>query len=76
MDGQTEMVNLMIGTYLRVFARHEPDKEDSLLLLGEFAYNASMHIAIGKTPFELDLGYTPKVPVDLALRIRAQPTAS
>jgi hypothetical protein len=75
-DGQTEKVNHIIGTYLRAFARHEPDKWDSLLPLGEFAYNPSMHVATGKTPFKSDIGYTPKVAVDLAQRVIAHLTAA
>ena len=67
-DGQTEKVNNVIGVYLRAFSRHNPNNWDSLLPLGEFAYNASLHASTGKTPFELDLGYTPRLPIDLTIR--------
>jgi hypothetical protein len=66
-DGQTEKVNHVIGSYLRAFARHKPDNWDELLPMGEYAYNASVHSSTGKTPFELDLGYTPKIPIDIAI---------
>ena len=66
-DGQTEKVNGVIGTYLRAFARHQPDDWDLVLPLGEFAYNSSQHSSTHQTPFALDLGYTPKIPMDLAI---------
>ena len=71
-DGQTEKVNHVVGTYLRAFSRHDPDNWDDVLPLGEFAYNASVHAATGKTPFELDLGYTPRMPIDRAVRMVVQ----
>ena len=67
-DGQTEKVNHVIGNYLRAFSRHEPDNWDDLLPLGEFSYNSSVHASTGKTPFELDLGYTPRMPIDVKIR--------
>ena len=67
-EGQTEKANHIISTYLRAFARHRPDTWDELLPLGEFAYNASTHASTGKTPFELDLGYTPRMPIDRDIR--------
>ena len=67
-DGQTEKVNHVIGTYLRAFSRHDPDRWDEILPLGEFAYNSSVHAATGSSPFELDLGYTPRMPVDVVVR--------
>ena len=67
-DGQTEKVNHAIATYLRAFTRHCPDNWDDLLPLGEFAYNSSVHASTGKTPFELDLGYIPRIPIDVSIR--------
>lgn len=67
-DGQTEKVNHVIGTYLRAFSRQNPDEWDDLLPLGEFAYNSSVHISTGKSPFELDLGYIPRLPIDITIR--------
>jgi hypothetical protein len=67
-DGQTEKVNHVIGTYLRAFTRHCPNNWNELLPLGEFAYNSSVHASMGKTPFELDLGYNPRVPIDVSIR--------
>jgi hypothetical protein len=67
-DGQTEKVNHVISTYLRAFARHNQDSWHKLLPMGEFAYNSSVHASTGKTPFELDLGYIPRLPIDIAIR--------
>jgi hypothetical protein len=35
--------------------------------MGEFAYNSSVHVSIGKTLFKLDLGYIPRMPIDIAI---------
>jgi len=67
-DGQTEKVNHVIGTYLRAFSRHDPNRWDDMLPMGEFAYNSSTHAATGNSPFELDLGYLPRMPVDVVVR--------
>jgi nucleoside-diphosphate-sugar epimerase len=67
-DGQTDQVNHIISTYLRAFSRHNPDSWHDLLPIVEFAYNSSVHASTRKIPFELDLGYTPTVPIDTAVR--------
>jgi hypothetical protein len=67
-DGQTEKANHVIGTYLRAFSRHNSDNWDDKLPMGEYAYNASVHVATGKTPFELDMGYNPRMPIDISVR--------
>ena len=36
-----------------------------LLPLVEFTYNAAKHKAIGMVPFEADIGYIPRLPLDL-----------
>jgi len=36
-----------------------------LLPLAEFTYNAAKHNAIGRAPFEADIGYVPRLPLDL-----------
>jgi len=39
-----------------------------VLALGKFSYNATRDSSTGASPFELDLGYTPSLPVDLISR--------
>jgi hypothetical protein len=68
-DRQTEKVDHVISTYLRAFPRHNPNSWHKLLPMGEYAYNSSVHASTGKTPFELDLGYTPRLPIDIAICI-------
>jgi hypothetical protein len=68
-DRQTEKLNHIISTYLRAFARHNPDGWHELLLIGEFAYNSSVHASTGKTPFKLDLEHTPRLPINIAIYI-------
>ena len=36
-----------------------------MLVLAEFTYNAAKHKAIGMLPFEADIGYIPRLPLDL-----------
>jgi formate-dependent nitrite reductase membrane component NrfD len=64
-DRQTKKINHIIGIYLMAFTFHVPDKWDSLLPLGEFTYNSSIHVSTGKMLFELDLGYTPWLLINL-----------
>jgi hypothetical protein len=63
-DGQTEAINKIIGTYLRLYINQKMDNWLELLPLAEFAYNASTHSATKFSPFELDIGYIPPVPLD------------
>jgi hypothetical protein len=64
-DGQAEKANSIVGTYLRAFAADHPDRWPSLLSLAEYAYNAAKHKSTKLTPFEADLGYTPRLPIDV-----------
>ena len=67
-DGQAEKANAIISRYLRAFATKYGLEWDQVLALGEFSYNATRHSSTGVSPFELDLGYTPSLPVDLISR--------
>ena len=42
-----------------------PEQWSLLLPLAEFTYNVAKHKAIGMSPFEADIGYLPRLPVDL-----------
>ena len=67
-DGQTEKLNDIVQTYLRAYTREKPEDWDRWLALAEFAYNSSVHVSTGKSPFELDLGYIPRMPIDASLQ--------
>jgi hypothetical protein len=68
-DGQSEKANDIIGTWLRAFARESEQAEwDRLLPIAEFAYNSTPQASTRKTPFELDLGYRPRWPMELMIQ--------
>lgn len=68
-DGQSEKANDIVGTWLRAFARESEQTEwDRMLPIAEFAYNSTSQASTGKTPFELDLGYHPRWPLDLMIQ--------
>lgn len=58
-------MNRMIESFLRCYCSHRQTDWDLLLTSAEFAYNSSHVETMGCTPFELDLGWTPKSPIEL-----------
>ena len=64
-DGQTEVTNRSLGNLLRCLIQENTDTWDELLPLAEFAYNASQHRATGYSPFQVNTGRVPNLPVDL-----------
>jgi hypothetical protein len=71
-DGLAEKANEIVERYLRTFAAGNERKWDELLPLAEFSYNSHVHKAHGMTPFEADLGYNPRMPMDI-LAVTGQP---
>jgi hypothetical protein len=66
-DGQTERLNQEVKKYLRNYTHsHKPDW-DEFLGLCEFALNSRYNRSIGMTPFQADIGYNPRLPVDVDL---------
>lgn len=59
-DGQSERVNQCLEGYLRCFAHACPTKWIQWLSLAEFWYNTSPHSALGKSPFEVLYGTSPR----------------
>ncbi|KAD3642212.1 hypothetical protein E3N88_31436 [Mikania micrantha] len=51
-DGQTEVVNRTLESYLRCFTCDEPTQWSKYLYLAEFWYNTSHHSAIDMKPFQ------------------------
>ena len=59
MDGQTEVVNKGLETYLRCIAGDQLRTWFRCLSLVEWWYNSTYHSAIQLTPFEALYGYEP-----------------
>jgi len=66
-DGQAEKANSTLETFLKAYIAQLPRPEQwvQLLPLAEFTYNAAKHKAIGMAPFEADIGYISRLPLDL-----------
>ena len=64
-DGQTEVTNRSLGNLLRCLIQENTDAWDELLPRAEFANNASQHRATGYSPFQVNTGRVPNLPVDL-----------
>ena len=72
-DGQAEKANSIVERYLRSFVQTCPQEWDRLLALAEFSYNAHRHKSTGLAPFEADLGYIPRLPMDIIAETRPLP---
>lgn len=63
-DGQTERQNSTMEQYLRAFVCWEQDDWVSWLPVAEFAYNNARNSTTGISPFEANLGYSPRMSWD------------
>lgn len=63
-DGATEVMNRMVGNYLRCYCTFHQRNWDRLLSSAEFAYNSAEIESLRTSPFELDLGWSPKSPLE------------
>jgi len=66
-DGQAEKANATLETFLKAYIAQLPSPThwSRLLPLAEFTYNAAKHKAVGMSPFEADIRYIPRLPLDL-----------
>ncbi|GAU16304.1 hypothetical protein TSUD_299360 [Trifolium subterraneum] len=60
-DGQTEVVNRCLETYLRCFISDQLGTWSNWLSWSEYWFNTSYHTTTGKTPYEIVYGRTPPV---------------
>ncbi|GIL42527.1 hypothetical protein Vafri_486 [Volvox africanus] len=62
-DGQTEHMNRTLGDMLRNFAGSTPLVWDTFLTAAEFALNNAVNRLTGQSPFFLNYGFHPALPV-------------
>jgi hypothetical protein len=72
-DGHTERVNRVLEDMLRHFVDPTQSNWDTLLPLIEFAIKDSFHESVRSTPFVLNNGKRPRLPMDLVLRGEGSP---
>ncbi|KAJ9558566.1 LOW QUALITY PROTEIN: hypothetical protein OSB04_013180 [Centaurea solstitialis] len=58
-DGQTEVINRCLETYLRCFAIDQPCLWARWIPWAEFWYNSTFHGSMGRSPFEIVYGHKP-----------------
>ncbi|WVZ58022.1 LOW QUALITY PROTEIN: hypothetical protein U9M48_008336 [Paspalum notatum var. saurae] len=59
-DGQTERVNRSVETFLRCFGHACPVRWSDWISQAEYWYNTNYHSALGKFPFEVLYGQSPR----------------
>ena len=60
-DGQSEVVNRCLETYLRCVTGDQPKSWSGWLSLAEWWYNSNYHSSLHVTPFEALYGYKPPI---------------
>lgn len=64
-DRSSEIYILMLGNYLMCYFGHHPRDWDTLMRSAEFEYNSRTLESLGSSSFELDLGWLPRLPLDM-----------
>jgi len=71
-DGQTERTNRQLEQVLRHYVNAQHTNWDELLAIAEFSINSHVSAATGFTPFFLDTGMHPRIPLSLAAQSLGQ----
>jgi len=66
-DEQTEVVNKTLSQLLRAIIQKNLKSWEKCLPFIEFAYNRTVHLTTGFSPFEIIYGFNPLTPIDLIL---------
>lgn len=78
-DGQTERQNRTLEEMLRAYVSYEQDDWDEHLAAAELAHNCAEHASTGFSPYYLNHGHHPQLPIDEAVRainVSNNPTAA
>lgn len=59
-DGQTERLNQCLESFLRCSVSECPKQRSKWLSVAEFWYNTNYHSALGRSPFEVLFGHSPR----------------
>jgi len=59
-DGQTERLNQSLEAFLRCTVHSCPKQWSKWISVAEFWYNTTTHTTLGKSPFEVLYGYSPR----------------
>jgi Chromo (CHRromatin Organisation MOdifier) domain len=62
-DGQSERSNQWLEQYIRIYTNYQQTDWTTWLLLAQFVHNSWTSSTTGKTPFDLLMGYTPRLHV-------------
>jgi hypothetical protein len=78
-DGQTERQNRTLEENLRAYVNYQQDDWDLKLVAAELAYNTSEHASTGQSPYFLNYGHHPHLPLDAAVspsKVSNNPTSA
>ena len=78
-DGQTERQNRTLEEMLRAYVSYEQDDWDEHLSAAELAHNCAEHASTGFSPYYLNHGHHPQLPIDEAVKeinVSNNPTAA
>jgi hypothetical protein len=78
-DGQTERQNRTLEEMLRAYVSYEQDDWDEHLAAAELAHNCAEHASTGFSPYYLNHGHHPQLPIDEAVKeinVSNNPTAA